>query len=154
MKRITPEVRRCFERLHTVIVATVDGYGRPHTSVKGLLRILSSGIVRLADLYHGQTYRNIKKNPLVSLTVVDAFRFQGYCLKGRATLSPPGIFSKHERGLWEKRLSSRIADRILKNLREEKKLHPGHPEAGLPKPLYVIEVKVEHIVDLARHSKR
>jgi len=154
MKRIPPEIIRCFERRHTVIVSSVDSRGRPHTSVKGVLEILKSGTVRLADLYRGETHRNINVNPLVALTVVDVHRFEGYCLKGYATAYSPGDFSKRHQRIWQRRLTKRIADRILRNIRESKKAHPGHPEAELPRPLYVIEVKVDEIVDLAKHSPR
>ena len=51
---------------------------------------------------------------------------------------------------WEERISGRITQRVLKNLRQEKG-HPRHPEAALPKPKYLIAMDVEHIVDLTPH---
>ncbi|MDD5084697.1 MAG: pyridoxamine 5'-phosphate oxidase family protein [Candidatus Omnitrophica bacterium] len=151
MKKLPPEAIRFFEQHHTVIVSSLDSGGRPHTSVKGLLEALPSGLVRLTDLYDGETSRNIRKNSRVALTAVDEHRFRGYCLKGHAAIIPQEKFSSvHLRSWeeWEKRLTKRIADRVLRNIKEERKAHPGHPEAELPKPLHIIEVKVDEIVDL------
>jgi hypothetical protein len=72
----------------------------------------------------------------------------GYCLKGKAEIVkieklPPEI-SKN----WEEKIASRITQRIIKNLHEEKG-HPLHPESLLPKPEYMILMTVEEVIDLA-----
>ncbi|MFA4842614.1 MAG: hypothetical protein WC658_02110 [Candidatus Omnitrophota bacterium] len=61
--------------------------------------ILLSFQVYLFDLYHGQTYNNLKKNSGASITAVDEHRFKGYCLKGRAKLMA-GLSPALPRGLY------------------------------------------------------
>jgi len=41
----------------------------------------------------------------------------------------------------------------LRNIREEKG-HPRHPEVFLPKPVYMIAIEVQEIVDLTPHHLR
>jgi glycosyltransferase involved in cell wall biosynthesis len=43
---------------------------------------------------------------------------------------------------WDTRIASRLTQRLLKNIHEEKG-HPKHPEALLPKPEYLIEIDIE-----------
>jgi hypothetical protein len=49
--------------------------------------------------------------------------------------------------VWEERITNRLTQRLLKNIREEKG-HRGHPEASLPKPKYMIVLEVDEVVDL------
>jgi hypothetical protein len=52
---------------------------------------------------------------------------------------------------WERRMANRITQRVLKNIGGVKG-HPHHPEAGLPRPKYLIVVDVQEIVDLTPHQ--
>jgi len=130
-----------------VIISTVDKDGTPHNSCKGIVKIDPSGRFYLLDLYRGRTYQNLSQNPRVSITAVDEHNFKGYSLKGKAKIVPNNRLRSRIMAEWERRITGRIAQRIIKNIHEEKG-HPRHPEAFLPKPEYMIVVEAAEVVNL------
>lgn len=153
MPRLTSEIIQFFQKQGFAIVSTIDRKGWPHSSCKGIVKITKNGKVYLIDLYTHQTYNNLKENPRISITAVDEHKFIGYCLKGRARVIADEEISPAIRKAWEERITSRITQRVLKNLREEKG-HPRHPEILLPKPAYLIIMDIQDVVDLTpQHLK-
>jgi nitroimidazol reductase NimA-like FMN-containing flavoprotein (pyridoxamine 5'-phosphate oxidase superfamily) len=118
-----------------------------------LIEIKSNGKAYILDVYHAQTYDNLRRNPRISVTAVNEHKFSGYCLKGKARIIPQGKISPDMLKAWENRITSRLTQRLLKNIREDKG-HKAHPEMLLPKPKYMIEIDVKEIVDLTpQHLK-
>lgn len=150
MRRLTDEVIQFLHNQGCVIVSTIDRFGMPHNACKGVVEIKHDGEIYLLDLYKGRTYANLKGNPKISITAVDEHSFKGYCLKGKARLIPKEELKGQIIRAWEDKLTSRITRRVLKNIHEEKG-HPHHPEVLLPKPEYLILMRVERIVDLTPH---
>lgn len=150
MKSLPEEVARFLHGQNFVIVSTVDADGSTHSACKGIVDIEHEGMVYLFDLYRGHTYANIKRNPRMSITAVDEHKFKGYCLKGKALKLHEKDFQPHIIKAWEDRITSRLTQRLLKNLREEKG-HNSHPEVLLPSPKYMIVMEVEEIIDLTPH---
>jgi len=130
------------------VLSTIDEKGYPHASCKGMVKMEESGDIYLLDAYHGKTFQNLKSNFSASVTAFNEHKFRGYCLKGKAKLAEDNKLTPDILKAWEKRVSGRLTQRLLKNIREEKG-HKGHPEALLPKPKYMIIFKVREIVDLA-----
>lgn len=130
-----------------VIISSVDSNGYPHAACKGIVSIAKEGKVYIFDLYRAKTLENLERNPQVSITAVDEHRFIGFCLKGKAHALHGKELSEELVGAWDARIASRLTQRLLKNLHEEKG-HPHHPEALLPKPEYLIMIEVEEIIDL------
>ncbi|MCM8771135.1 MAG: pyridoxamine 5'-phosphate oxidase family protein, partial [Candidatus Omnitrophica bacterium] len=118
-----------------------------NNACKGIVKIERKGKIYLLDLYKGRTFNNLKANPHLSITAVDEHRFIGYCLKGKARIVERQRLIPEISEVWEKRLISRIAQRILKNIAGEKG-HARHPESLLPKPAYMIAMEVKEIIDL------
>jgi predicted pyridoxine 5'-phosphate oxidase superfamily flavin-nucleotide-binding protein len=147
MKRLSDDIIRFFNRQRYVIVTTIGGDGVPHSSCKGIVRIGRDGEIYLLDLYKGRTSQNLERNPRLSITVVDEHHFRGYCLKGMGRKMKLDAVKPHILRTWERRLSSRITHRIIRNIRGEKG-HPRHPEALLPRPRYLIAMEVSEVVDL------
>ncbi len=136
-----------------MIVSTIDEDGFPHTACKGIVKISSEGKVYLLDVYLKNTYANLKRNPKVGITAIDEHHFKGYCLQGQAKIHQVEKISAELLRAWEARIASRITQRLLKNIRDQKG-HPAHPEAKLPQPEYMIEVDVDNIIDLTpQHLK-
>lgn len=136
-----------------VIVCTIDKNGFAHSACKGLIEIKSNGKAYILDVYHAQTYDNLRRNPRISVTAVNEHKFSGYCLKGKARIIPQGKIGPDMLKSWEDRITSRLTQRLLKNIREDKG-HKAHPEMLLPKPKYMIEIDVKEIVDLTpQHLK-
>ncbi|MCM8783339.1 MAG: pyridoxamine 5'-phosphate oxidase family protein [Candidatus Omnitrophica bacterium] len=147
MKTIPSEIINFLTNQGFVVLSTVDNQGFPHSSCKGIIKIEEKGKIFLLDLYHGKTYENLKINPYVSVTVVDEHKFKGYSLKGKGEIVKITNANKKLLKNWEDLISRRLVRRLLKNIKGEKG-HSAHPEAHLPSPKYLIEIKVEEIVDL------
>jgi len=148
MKLLDEAIVQFLQKQGCVVVSSIDSKGFPHSSCKGIVKIDKTGKIYLLDAYRGKTYQNLKSNPYASITSFDEDKFIGYCLKGRAQ-----ILSKEELGAemlkaWEDRITSRLTQRLLKNIREGTKAHSSHPEAMLPKPEHMIVVDIEEVVDL------
>lgn len=153
MMKIPEEIVIFFHKQGFVIVNTVDKDGYPHSACKGIVDIDKAGRVYLLDLYRAETHANLARSAHLSITAIDEHNFKGYCLKGRATIQPERALSAHLLKAWEDRITNRLTQRLLKNIRGEKG-HLKHPEALLPKPQYLIEMEVEGIIDLMpRHMK-
>lgn len=153
MAKLSEQVVRFLETQGCVVLATIDAQGFPHTSCKDIVKIDKEGHVYLSDVYHGQTFENLKSNPLASVTAFNEHKFIGYCLKGKAKMLSGGEVAAELIKAWDDRITARSTQRLLKNLHEEKG-HPHHPEASLPKPKYVIQLDVQEIVDLAPYNLR
>ncbi|MFH1458167.1 MAG: pyridoxamine 5'-phosphate oxidase family protein [Candidatus Omnitrophota bacterium] len=147
MKRLSDDIVYFFQNQGCVIVSTFGRNGYVHCSCKGIVKIDKGGHVYLLDLYRGWTYQNLKDNPHISLTAINEHKFRGYCLKGKAKIIPQEEVPFQIKSAWEDRIASRLTQRLLKNIREEKG-HPKHPEVMLPKPQYMIVMQVEETVDL------
>ncbi len=153
MKQVPVEIINFFRTQSFVIVASVDKDGFPHSSCKAIVKSDSVGTIYLIDAYHGVTCENIKRNPLVSISAVDEYKFMGYCLKGKARIMPNDNISQEIIKKWENNITSRMAKRLLTDLSKDKS-HAHHPEASLPEPEHLIAVEVEQIVDLSVHHLR
>lgn len=147
MKRLTDEIIQFFQNQGHVIVSTINKDGSVHNSCKDIVKIKRNGIVYLLDLYQAKTYENLKQNPHLSINAVDEHRFKGYSLEGKARIVASKKLSPRIIRAWEDRITTRITQRVLKNLKGEKG-HPRHPEAVLPKPTYLIAMEVKEVIDL------
>ncbi|MCM8770717.1 MAG: pyridoxamine 5'-phosphate oxidase family protein [Candidatus Omnitrophica bacterium] len=153
MVKLTENIVQFFENQGFVIVSTIDKRGSINNACKGIVKIERKGKIYLLDLYKGRTFNNLKANPHLSITAVDEHKFIGYCLKGKARIVERQRLIPEISEAWEKRLTRRITQRILKNITGEKG-HTAHPESLLPKPAYTIVMGVEEIIDLTpRHLK-
>ncbi|NQT95726.1 MAG: pyridoxamine 5'-phosphate oxidase family protein [Candidatus Omnitrophica bacterium] len=151
MKNLNDEIIHFLQHENFTVVSTIDEKGNIHNSCKGIIDIEKQGKIYLLDLYKQRTYDNLKNNHHISLTVVNEHKFKGYCLKGRAKIITSKRLKPHLLKAWEKKITSRITHRLLKNVRGEKG-HHSHPEMLMPKPEYLIEMDVESVVDLTPHQ--
>ena len=151
MVKVRDNIVHFLERQGFVIVSTIDSTGFPHNSCKGMLEVKEDKVY-LIDLYRSDTYRNLKKNPLISITAVNEHQYKGYCLKGRGKIVMENEISPALLKKWKTKKAGRTTSRIIKNIRAEKR-HGVHPEASFPEPSHLIVMEVEEIVDLTRYEK-
>ena len=152
MVKVSDNIVDFLERQGFVIVSSIDdSTAFPHTSCKGMIKV-EGDKVYLMDLYRSDTYRNLKKNPLMSITAVNDHQYQGYCLKGRGEIVMKEKIAPDLLKKWQEKKTGRTTSRIIKNIRAEKR-HDTHPEASFPEPSHLIIMEVEEIVDLARYGK-
>ena len=151
MSQLSETVIQFFQKQGCVIVSSIDDRGFPHSSCKGIVKIDRSGSIYLLDAYKGKTFLNLKNNPLAGITAFDEDKFVGFCLKGRARILSKEELTPEIIKNWEDRITGRLTQRLLKNIRSETKAHSAHPEALLPKPEHMIVFEVEEVVDLTPH---
>ncbi|MGE5309087.1 MAG: pyridoxamine 5'-phosphate oxidase family protein [Deltaproteobacteria bacterium] len=145
---IPEDVARFFRDQNFVIVSSLEPEGGIRTACKGIARIEPAhGRVYLLDLYLERTFRNLRRNPAISLTAVDEPSFSGYCIEGEARIIGKDEADPVIAREWEEKITARISQRLVRNLRGEKG-HASYPEALLPAPKYIIAVDVKRIVDL------
>jgi len=145
--KLSDELVHFLHRQGHTVISTIDEDGSIHNSCKGIVEIDKEGNIYLLDLYKQRTYENLKNNNHITLTVVDEHKFEGYCLKGKATIVDEKKVLPKTIEAWEKKITGRISQRILKNVHGQKG-HPKHPEMLLPKPEYLIMMEIDKIVDL------
>ena len=90
MKRVVLEQRLGF-------AATVCADGTPNLSPKGTTTVLDDEHLLFADIHSPGTVRNLERNSVIELNVVDPIVRKGYRFKGRAELHRSG--ETYERGL-------------------------------------------------------
>ena len=151
--KINDNLIHFLQRQNYVIVSTIDKNGAIHNSCKGIVEVDPNGSIYLLDLYKQRTYNNLKNNSHIALTAVDEHQFKGYSLKGDGKIVSEDRIQPKVMSAWEKKITGRISQRILKNV-EGKKGHPKHPEMLFPMPEYAIEMKVNSVVDLTPHILR
>ena len=71
-------------------VATASPDGIPNSTPKGSVRVIDDEHLVFADLFSCKTRENLKSNPKVAVTVIDAKSLKGYQLKGSAELLTDG----------------------------------------------------------------
>jgi general stress protein 26 len=150
VKALSDEIMQFFHKQTFTVISTIDSKGFPHNSCKGIVKINKNGRIYLLDLYKAQTLENLKQNPHIAVTAIDEHRFVGYSLKGKAKIVKEGKLSSHIIRAWEKRITHRITQRVLKNIGSERS-RSRHPEVLFPQPEYMIVMKVEEVVDLTPH---
>jgi general stress protein 26 len=149
--KLSDEIVHFLHRQHYTVISTVDKDGSVHNSCKGIVEIDKKDRIYLLDLYKQRTYKNLKNNTTISLTAVDEHNFKGYSLKGKAKIIKQDKIKQDIMRAWDKKITNRISNRILKNIKGEKG-YSRHPEVLLPSPEYIIEMRVNKIVDLTPHK--
>lgn len=147
--KIDKDIIHFFEKQDMVIVSTIDAQGRIHCSVKGIISTDSDEKILLVDLYLYCTFRNLKKNPTISITAIDEHLFKGYTLQGEAEIIERDRMHESIFEEWERRVVVRISKRITRSVKAGMK-SSHHHEAQLPlHPKYLISITVKNVVDLA-----
>ena len=137
------------EKQGYVIVSTFDERHHIHCSAKGIVGLDKKGKIFIIDLFHRNTYRNLKNNPVVSVTSVNETKFKGYTLQGKAKIIPREEIGEHIVAKWEDSIISRISKRVQESIQAGEKSN-AHHEAHLPRhPKYLIEIDVDRIIDLS-----
>ncbi len=148
MMKLSQKVINFLKEQEFLTFATLDPEGKIHISIKGLVNVSPDGKLYILDLYHGRTYRNLKRNPWATVSAVDAHLFQGYALQGEAEIVDIENVGEDISRKWEKNIAKRVSRRLLRNVKKGVS-STKHPEANFPRPKYLILFKVKKVIDLA-----
>ncbi|MBU4334776.1 MAG: pyridoxamine 5'-phosphate oxidase family protein [Candidatus Omnitrophica bacterium] len=147
--KLPDEIIKFLDEQNIVIVSTFDENENIHCSVKGIIGSEETEKIFIIDVYKKRTYKNLKRNPKVSITAVDEQKFKGYTLQGKAKLIIQQKISKNVLERYEERITRRISNRVIKGVQKCTKSSKHH-EGELPiLPKYLIEIAVEKIIDLS-----
>ncbi|MCF7870088.1 MAG: pyridoxamine 5'-phosphate oxidase family protein [Candidatus Omnitrophica bacterium] len=147
MKEIPDKVAKLLKEHGFVIVSTLDRDGGIHCSAKGVVDVKEEGRVYLIDLYKRVTYINLQRDPNITITAIDEDQFIGFSLKGKTKIVKRSKIKESIIKQWEKKLVERISKRVIKNVKKDRG-STKHPESKFSQPEYLIEMRVDQIIDL------
>ena len=129
-----------------VSVGTCDFEGAPNVAPKFLLKV-DNECIYLIDYSVGRTFRNIKINPKVSLSIMDLETIVGYQLNGSVGIIDEGpLYHKIIEELSQKEVEL-SAKRVIEALGKGKR-HKNF-EVSLSQTVIILKVHIDEIVELS-----
>lgn len=148
---LSEELFYFFKRKEYVYVGTINPNGRPSVAPKFLIKV-EKDFFYLADFVIGNTWKNLKINPVACLSIVNLEDQTGYQINGSAQLIERGaeyraiIKDLHRREMFFS------VERFIDGLHREKRTQ--NFEIVFPeKKLGVIKIKIEEIVRIEPSGK-
>ena len=92
MAVLTQEMKEMVKAQRPAFVATASKEGIPNVVAMGSVRIIDEETLGFAVFSQGKSFKNLKENPNVAITVVDAKAMKEFQFKGRATIETSGPF--------------------------------------------------------------
>lgn len=136
------ELLRITEFVH---VATIDN-GRPYVAPKFLINV-ENDFLYLADFVLGNTWEDLRRDPRLSLSVLDYDTLEGFQLNGTACLLEHGTEYARLADELNRREISLSADRVLASLGANKKSKVF--EIASRRKLGIIRVEVADILKIS-----
>ena len=124
--------------LKVVHAATCGADGKPNSAPKLLVEITAPNQVYFRDNKLTQSFSNLQTNPAISLSVMDDTNFTGYRLTGTCEILESGPELEWAREIWEKRLISYEAERMIKRVTGG--YSTKESESSLPQDFVLIKV--------------
>lgn len=123
MPILTQEIKELIDRVRFCDAATANRDGVPNVSPKGSIMWLDDDTLAFCDFRSVHTRENLKENPQIAVSIVDAERGRFFQLKGTAELMATGDMYR------------KIADRALAKAKERQGLE-------LPDPTNAVVIRV------------
>lgn len=147
---INSAIKTLIEARGFISVASCGLDNRPNGAPKFLLKVDSSHIY-LVDYIMGQTFRNVKVNPRVSLSFFDNSALMGYQINGRVEIIDSGNeYDLALKDLERKEIdlsTTRIIDGVTKG-----RVHKAY-EVTVSEEFVLLKVVVEEIVQIQPTGK-
>jgi len=144
------KVTEFLKKREFVSVATADRNCRPSAAPKFILKI-EGNFIYLVDYSISRTWENLKVNPTISLSFMDADTLTGYQVNGSVEIIDKGdYYEKIVDEISEKRINlstKRIIDGIYRG-----KKHEGF-ELTMSERVIVFKVKIEEVVEICPHGE-
>jgi predicted pyridoxine 5'-phosphate oxidase superfamily flavin-nucleotide-binding protein len=133
------------EEREFVYIATCDFENRPNAVPKFFLKI-EGNFIYLIDYVLGRTFNNLRKNPRVSLAIMDNNALKGYQVNGTAEIIDKGaLYKKMITELKTKEIDFTV-ERIIEGVRGGKR-SKGF-EAACSGEAMILKVKIGEIVEV------
>ena len=142
---INKNIKALIESKEFISVASCDLEARPNAAPKFLLKV-ETNYIYLVDYILGMTFRNIKVNPRVSLSLFDNNSLMGYQINGSVEILDSGEdYAAALKELKRKEIdlsTTRIIDGVIRG-----KVHKAY-EVSASEQFVVLKIKVEEIVEI------
>jgi len=138
------------EKREFVSVATCDFKGRPNAAPKFVLKIEGNRIY-LVDYTIGTTWKNLKVNPRISLSLVDTRTLKGYQLNGAVKILSRGkLYDRMRREMMDKEVRL-----TTQHIIDEVRGQPTHEtfEILISEKFVIFDVNVDEVVEMDIHGE-
>ena len=146
---LSKELVDLLEKREFISVATCDFKGRPNAAPKFILRV-ESHRVYLVDYTIGTTWKNLKANPRISMSVVDTRTLKSYQFNGSVKILMRGkLYEKMRNEMTDKEVRL-TTQRIIDEVRGE----PTHEtfEILISEKFVIFEVNIDEVVEMDIHG--
>lgn len=142
---ILTKLQKLLKNTTFVYVATCDLAGRPNVAPKFFLK-MDKQHMYLIDYVIGKTWRNLKENPKVSMSLMDMSTLKGYQMSGSAELIDSGPMYDQILEEFEKKKISLSAKRIVEAIRGNKESQSF--EIAFPDNVIIFKIKIEETTEI------
>ena len=146
---LSKELIGLMEKKEFVSVATCDFKGRPNAAPKFVLKV-ESDRAYLVDYTIGTSWQNLKINPRISMSLIDARTLKGYQINGSVRIIKRGkLYDKMRDEMTDKEVRL-TTQRIIDEVRG----HPTHEtfEVLISEKFVIFEVRIDEIVEMDIHG--
>ena len=140
---IPHEIATCLKKHAFITVATCDLFNKPNASPKFLLSV-ENNYIYLVDYVISKTWRNIKENSQISISVIDMNTLVGYQLIGIAEILKRGKERKKMKDVLNRKIMDLSIDRVISAVKSGFKSE-GY-EISMPVRVVIFKVDVKEIV--------
>lgn len=131
-------------------IATCSVDNMPNVAPKFLLKIENDSIY-LVDYVINTTWRNIKINPRVSMSIVNVNTLKGYQINGLAEIIDKGLGHRELLEEFKQKQINLSTKRLIEALHKEKR--GDTYEAGFSEKIAIFRIKVDEVVDIEIDGK-
>ena len=142
---MSKELISLVEKREFVSVATCDFNGRPNAAPKFVLKVASDRVY-LVDYTIGTSWKNLKINPRISMSLTDTRTLKGYQINGSVKIMTRGkLYEKMRREMTDKEVRL-TTQRIIDEVRG----HPTHEtfEVLISEKFVIFEVTIDEVVEM------
>ncbi|MFA5144198.1 MAG: pyridoxamine 5'-phosphate oxidase family protein [Candidatus Omnitrophota bacterium] len=144
------ELADLLETREFISVATCDFDGHPSAAPKFILK-REGNYIYLVDYVIGMTWKNLKANPQVSMSIVDTRTLKGYQLNGKVKIMSRGkLYNKMRKEMMDKEVRL-----TTQHIIDEVRGHPTHDtfEILISEKFVIFEVKLEEVIEIDIHGE-
>ena len=146
---LSKELIGLMEKKEFVSVATCDFKGRPNAAPKFVLKV-ESDRAYLVDYTIGTSWQNLKINPRIYMSLIDARTLKGYQINGSVRIIKRGkLYDKMRDEMTDKEVRL-TTQRIIDEVRG----HPTHEtfEVLISEKFVIFEVRIDEVVEMDIHG--
>ncbi|MFA6320426.1 MAG: pyridoxamine 5'-phosphate oxidase family protein [Candidatus Omnitrophota bacterium] len=144
------ELSDLLDKREFISVATCDFNGRPNAAPKFVLKV-ENNHVYLVDYTIGKTWKNLKVNPKISMSLTDTRTLKGYQLNGTVKIISRGkLYDK-----MRQEMTDREVRLTTQHIIDEVRGNPTHEtfEILISEKFVIFDVKLEEVVEMDIHGE-